>query len=117
MSKDNNVNEISCYLTKEVIDAHRDDIIYINHKIMEGLKDNNIKDIDFCDVSAGSIQVRLFHKDIPGYACDSVDLSYEWDNIEEVIENAITAFKNFDNPKRVNGFKEFIADGEKWGWD
>lgn len=117
MSKYNNVNEISCYLTEEVVNAHRDDIIYINSKIMEGLKDNNIKNIDFCDVSAGSIQIRLFHKDIGGYSCGSVDLSYDWDNIEEVIEQAIAVFKNFDTPERIKSYKNFIADGEKYGWD
>lgn len=117
MSKHNSVNGINCYLSEEIVDEHRDDIIHINDEIMKQLEGTGIDCVDFCDVSAGSIQVRLFHKDVPGYSYADVNLSYDWDNIEEVVQDAIEAFKRLDNPEHLSSYKRFIADGEKYGWD
>lgn len=111
------INDIPCFLTQEDIDNHRDDIIRINDKIMEGLKGTNIKSIDFCDASCGYIPVRLFHKDVGGFAFTSVKLNSDWSNIEEVIQDAIDSFKRLDKPEHIKSYKSFLEDGQRYGWD
>ena len=111
------IEGIKVYLSTDDIANHEKDIIHINKEISERLKNTSFSYLDFCDVSAGAIQVRLFHKEISGYCYIYTNLKYDWSNIEEVINDAVNEFKRCDTSEHLKSYKKFIADGEKYGWD
>ena len=103
---------------KDDTKEHMNDIFYIHDKIVEGLKDTNLSDVYFWETYDGSvIYIQLMHKDIQGYVYTSINFNKDWDNKDEIIQKSIEEFKKLDNPKHLKGYKEFLADGEKWGWD
>lgn len=117
LSKDDNIEGIVVYMTPHDIENHKQDVIRINKEVSEGLKGTNFERLDFCDVGANGIQVRLMHKEIKGYCTVLATVKYSWDNVDEVIKECIEDFKSFDNPKKVMEYKNFLAEGEKYGWD
>ena len=51
------------YLSIKMLINHAEQLHKIEQDIEEGLKDNeNFEGVDFCDVSAGGIQIRIHHK-------------------------------------------------------
>ena len=111
------IDNIRCYLNRQEAEEHKADIKRIVAEITDKLKDTNLMEVSFCDVSAGTIQVNLIHKDTPCYTFLHVALNHEWDNIDDLIEEAVTEFKKYDNEKHVKSYKSFLSDGEKYGWD
>lgn len=78
----------------------------------------NFNGIDYCDVSAGGIQIRLFHKEVKGYAYgDQVTLKYDLSNADECVDRIVRVWEYYDTPENLKRTKSFIADGEKYGWD
>ena len=74
--------------------------------------------IDFCDVHAGGIQVRIHHKQIKGYSYGhQVTINYDFSNMDEVPELVTRVFKYYDTSDQVKTMKSYIAQGEKYGWD
>lgn len=107
------------FLSLNILEEHLDELIYIENKINEALKSyENFEGIDFCDVHAGGIQIRGHHKQIKGYTYgDQPTLNYDFSNIEECIQEFINMWKYYDTPEKVKNELDFIADGEKYGWD
>lgn len=99
--------------------ANKEIFINIQNSINEKLKDHpNFDGIDFCDVNANGIQIRLHHKQIKGYTLsDQATLNYDLTNVEEVIDKSVKNFTTFDTEENIKGYQEFIADGDKYGWD
>ena len=99
--------------------ANREALISMQNKINEKLKNYpNFDSIDFCDVGANGIQIRLHHKQINGYTLsEQATLKYDLSNIEEVIDASINNFIAFDTEDNIKGYKEFLAEGDKYGWD
>lgn len=107
------------YLSHEFIEKHYkelktiEDLIY---KLLSGFE--NFDGIDFCDVGAGGIQIRLFHKQIKGYSYGAqITLNYDFSNKEDVPFLVAKEFVRTDNRESVLAEKEFIEFGEKYGWD
>ena len=115
--EDFKINGINCYMDRQEAEDHKADIERIVAEITDRLKGTNLKEVSFCDVSGNTIQVNLIHKDVPCYAFLHVELNRTWDNIDDLIEEAVTEFKKYDNEKHVKSYKEFLSDGEKYGWD
>lgn len=107
------------FLSVSIIEKHLQELLYIENKIAEALKDfKNFKGIDFCNVSAGGIQIRGHHKRIKNYTYGTQPtIKYDFSNIEECIQEFVEMWKQYDTPERVNAELRFIADGEKYGWD
>lgn len=99
--------------------ANREALINIQNRINEKLKIYpNFDSIDFCDVGANGIQIRLHHKQINGYTLsEQATLKYDLSNVEEVIDESIENFIKFDTKDNIRGYKEFLAEGDKYGWD
>ena len=99
--------------------ANREVLIDIQNKINEKLKNYpNFDGIDFCDVRANGIQIRLHHKQINDYTLsEQATLKYDLSNIEEVIDTSVNNFIAFDTEDNIKGYKEFLAEGDKYGWD
>ena len=63
--KNDKLGKRSHFITSETVDKHLDDMIYIYDNICSSLSHYpNFDGLDFCDVSAGGIQIRLFHKEV-----------------------------------------------------
>lgn len=99
--------------------ANREALISMQNKINEKLKNYpNFDSIDFCDVGANGIQIRLHHKQINGYTLsEQATLKYDLSNMEEVIDESVENFIKFDTKDNIKGYKEFLAEGDKYGWD
>lgn len=107
------------YLKDNILEKHYDKLMYIETQINEKLADfENFDGIDFCDVRAGGIQIRGFHKEIKGYTYgDQITIEYDFSNCEDAIDKFVNMWKNADTPEKVESYKDFIAAGERWGWD
>jgi len=107
------------FLADNIITKYLQELLHIEKTITEGLKNYpNFTGIDFCDVSAGGIQIRGHHNQINGYTYgDQPTIKYDFSNIEECIQEFIEMWKERDMPEEVCEFKKFIRDGEKYGWD
>ena len=78
----------------------------------------NYGGIDFCDVNAGGIQVRIHHNSISGYTYgQQKTILYDFSNIDEIPFEVVREFVRIDVPEAIQREKKFIADGEKYGWD
>lgn len=100
-------------------EKYKNELIYIENAIKEKLKDYpNFKGIDFCNVGAGGIQIRGYHKDINSYTYgDQITIKYDFSNYLECINEFVEMWTAYDTPEKIKVFKDFIADGDKWGWD
>jgi hypothetical protein len=107
------------YLHEEIYEKHKNDFIKIQNEITEQLKDYpNFNGIDFCDVSAGGIQIRGHHININGYSYgDQPTIEYDFSNVDECIKQFVKKWKEYDNPDNYRLFIKFIENGEKYGWD
>lgn len=88
-------------------------------EINEALKDFPYFDgIDFSDVGANGIQIRGHHELIPNrtYGHQST-ISYDLTNITEATQEFIDSWKALDKPQKVAEYKNFLAMGDKYGWD
>lgn len=74
--------------------------------------------VDFCDVSAGGIQVRLHHKKIKGYTYgEQKTIKYDFSNAADIPAQVIKEFIDINNEEDIQSMKKFIRFGEKYGWD
>lgn len=107
------------FVSNNMLLEHFKDFKDIEDKIEYGLREyQNFDGIDFCDVSAHGIQVRIHHKEIAGYTYgEQFTIKYDFSNKEEIPDLVINHFKEIDTPDRIRGRKEFISWGEKYGWD
>lgn len=119
MKKYYNITQFKSYLLEETVRKHENDFKYINKKINNKLKEyKNFDGIDFCDVSANGIQIRGHHKEIKGYTFgEQPTIKYDFSNVEDAIEEFVDMWKKCDNSSYLIKLKNFIAFGEKYGWD
>ena len=107
------------FLSHKVLQEHFDELKKTEElidKLLSGFE--NYGGIDFCDVSAGGIQIRIHHNSISGYTFgDQKTILYDFSNIKEIPFEVAEEFIRIDNPKAINKEKAFIAYGEKYGWD
>ena len=117
----NNINEFQRkpYVRQDILDKYKDKMLYVQNKIADLLSDyENFDGVDFCDVHAGGIQVRGFHKLVNGYSYENQPtIEYDFRNVNEVIEEFVDTWKFFDTPQKVDSYLNFIREGQKWGWD
>ena len=81
--------------------------------------DPNFDDIDFCDVSAGGIQIRLKHKAIKTQCVgEQYTLHYNLDNIEECYNKVINEWNEIVSDKRyIPAYQRMLDDFAKYGCD
>lgn len=111
--------DIKAYMDKKEAEAHIEDIKKLKQIIESKLESNkNFDKFDLSDVSAGGIQVRMFHKNIKNYSYgQQFTINHEWNNIEEVANKAVENFMQLDTEEQVNKYNTFLKAGEKYGWD
>lgn len=99
--------------------GHKDMFETIHISIVTALDGfENFDGIDFCDVGAGGIQIRGHHKRVKGYCFgEQVTIKYDFSNSIEAVDEFITMWKAHDNDEALHDYLEFIAFGEKFGWD
>lgn len=107
------------YINTGILEKHKGQLCYIEKEIGKNLKSYpNFKGIDFCDVHAGGIQIRGHHKDIKNYCFgEQITIKYDFSNYKDAITQFVDMWKSLDNDSFISGYKSFLADGEKWGWD
>lgn len=107
------------FVKLETLEKHKIDLIYIENTINKYLAGfENFEGIDFCDVSAGGIQIRGHHKEIKGYTYGAQPtIKYDFSNIEEAMWDFIKMWGDYDAPHNIYKELAFIKDGEKYGWD
>lgn len=107
------------YLSFKMINEHFNDFMYIQdliYKLLSGFE--NFNGIDFCDVHAGGIQVRIHHKKIKGYTYGQQQtILYDFSNKTEIPWQVAKEFVKKDNEKDIKATQDFIKDGETYGWD
>lgn len=114
--KDPQLGEFTHRLNPDTYKQHFDDFVYIYESITKQLSGSpNFDGVDFCDVLAGGITIHLQHKDVGSYL--TVTLLYDFSNKEEVIQDAVNQWKIWDKPKYVSAYKDFLNQGNKYGWD
>lgn len=107
------------FVTIKTLEAHKGEMVKIEKLITKGLKDyENFNGINFCDVGANGIQIRGRHKQIEGYTYGKQPtIKYDFTNKDMVVSEFIEMWKAYDTPENVESFKEFLRQGEKYGWD
>ena len=107
------------FLEDQMLKKHFDELKRIENEITAGLKEYpNFAAIDFCDVRAGGIQIRGFHKEVKGHCYgDQITVKYDFSNINTAIDSFIEMWKKEDTIEHLSNYKSFLADGEKYGWD
>lgn len=107
------------YMNIKMIEDHLEELIFIQNDIHKKLKGyENFLGIDFCDVSAGGIQIRGHHKDITGYTYgQQPTIKYDFSNIKEAISQFVNMWFEYDCDEYISREKDIIAFGEKYGWD
>lgn len=117
----NDINEFQRkpYVRQDTLDKYKDKMLYVQNKIADLLSDcENFDGVDFCDVHAGGIQVRGFHKLVKGYSYGyQPTIEYDFSNVNEVVEDFVDTWKYEDVPQKVDSYLNFLHDGEKCGWD
>lgn len=109
---------MSDYLKEPMLKEHGKDFDEIRKRISEALKDyDNFIGVDFVDVRAGGVQISGIHKQIGHYYFVSSTIDYDFENVDEAIDEFVNGWKETDNPKHVNGLLSFLRMGEKYGWD
>lgn len=106
------------FVTLETLENHKEQLLHIEATIGARLTNYpNFKGIDFCDVSAGGIQIRGYHKEIEHYTYgQQPTIQYDFSNVNAVINKFVTMWKSMDNPKTVNETKFFLHHGEATDW-
>lgn len=119
MNKNQEICGINVYMEEEMINNHKNEIKWLVNHINENLKDRpNFNGFDLCDVNANGIQIRMFNKQIRNYSFgDQFTIDYDWSNYKEAANKAIENFRNYDNDKYIVSYKNFLENGEKYGWD
>ena len=107
------------FVKLETLEKYKDKMLHIENTINKYLKGfENFQGIDFCNVSAGGIQIRGHHKEIKGYTYgQQPTIEYDFSNADDVIWEFLKMWGEVDNPQAISREKAFIADGEKYGWD
>ena len=107
------------YVSLKILEEHKKDLLEIETQINNSLYDyKNFEGIDFCDVNAGSISIRGHHKQIKGYTYGTQPkIKYDFSNKNEVVTEFVQMWQENDTEKSLKRQQEFIADGEKYGWD
>ena len=107
------------FMRVPLLEANKENLVRIERSITELLSDHeNFTGIDFCDVSAGGIQIRGHHGQINGYTYGrQITIKYDFSNCIEVVTEFVKMWKELDTPDKLRSEKSFIADGEKYGWD
>lgn len=78
----------------------------------------NFDGVDFCDVNAGGIQIRGYHKQIEGHTYGyQPTIKEDLSNIIKATEIFIDMWKTEDTPAQVQNFKDFLEMGKLYGWD
>lgn len=111
------------YVSYSILKEHKDVFINIENlvnKLLDGFE--NYDGIDFCDVGASGIQIRIHHKMIKGYTYGKQHtILYDFSNVADGgVEMAMTVVKEFldnDNDDSIRQELDMIADGEKYGWN
>lgn len=107
------------FIKIEILENHKEDLLKIENdinKLLKGFED--FQGIDFCDVSAGGIQIRGHHKYIKGYTYgDQPTIKYDFSNKDDIVMEFVSMWYKRDNPSNIRSELKFIADGEKYGWD
>ena len=74
--------------------------------------------VNFCDVSAGGIQIRGTNQSTDGYFMVQTTVPYSFCGYMEKAEEFVKNYKEYyGNADTVNEAKKFIWFGEKYGWD
>lgn len=107
------------YMSHKMLEEHFDELKRTEaliDKMLSGFE--NYGGIDFCNVGAGGIQVRIHHNSITGYTYgQQKTILYDFSNIDEIPFEVVKEFVRIDVPEAILREKSFIAMGEKYGWD
>ncbi len=106
------------YMNKVLLTTFENLLLDIQDIIHDGLKDYpNFLGVQFIDVYAGGIQIRGFHKQVPGYFYGKqVTIKYDMSNAYEAADVFIEAWKESDTEDTVKATLSFIKEGEEYGW-
>lgn len=107
------------FMNIKMIEEHFEELMFIQNDIHKKLKGyENFLGIDFCNVGANGIQIRGHHKNITGYTYgEQPTIKYDFSNIKEAISKFVNMWFEYDCDEYISKEKEFIAFGEKYGWD
>lgn len=107
------------YLSCQILKEHFQELKEIENIIDERLSAyENYDGIDFCDVYAGGIQIRMHHKKVKGYTVGrQITIEYDFSNAKEVPDLVCAAFIANDNKENIAALNSFIEQGKKYGWD
>ena len=107
------------FMNIKMIEEHFEELMFIQNDIHKKLKGyENFLGIDFCNVSAGGIQIRGHHKNITGYTYgEQPTIKYDFSNIKEAISEFVNMWFEYDCDEYISREKDIIAFGEKYGWD
>lgn len=106
------------FISDKMLEEHYDDFKRTEtliDKLLSGFE--NYDGIDFCDVQASGIQVRIHHKCIRGYTYgQQKTIRYDFSNINEIPFDVVREFIRIDEPSAILSEQDFIREGEKYGW-
>lgn len=103
----------------EELEVYKEDLAAIEKEINEKLKDQKgFRGIDFGRNADGNIYIRGFHSEVQGYSYgNQAVVSNTFEDKQEVIDNFVEMWKENDAKEKVDQYKRFIENGERYGWD
>jgi hypothetical protein len=105
-------------ISEEILKEYKNHLLHIENEINKQLSDTGFDSICFHENYRGDIVINGLHKEVQGYYySNSVEIKKDFSNYIECIDEFVTMWKEYDTPERVKAYKEFIRDGERWGWD
>lgn len=113
----------SPFVKYSLLVEHKD--VFLNiEKLVDKMLSNfeHYNGIDFCDVSAGGIQIRLHHNQIKNYTYGKqYTIKYDFSNVEDggldIALQVVREFIEKDKPEFITSELNMIREGEKYDWN
>lgn len=107
------------FMRVELLEKCKNTLVKIEQSINKLLSEyENFQGIDFCDVSAGGIQIRGHHAQIKGYTYGrQLTIQYDMSNSLDMVAEFVEMWRAVDTPEKIASEKLYIFEGEKYGWD
>lgn len=106
-------------VSPEVLERNKDILLHVEKEISDRLSDYpNFGGIWWQHLGNDEFKIATMHKQIPEYRYPTptfINVNNK-ETIETVIQRVVSKWKTFDVPEEIQTFKDFIADGKKYGW-
>lgn len=114
------INDVRCFLDENLTIDKANALCESSECIAEYVSKRfpNFDHVDFCDVHAGGIQIRGFHKQISGFTFGGQPtIKYDFSNLYDAVSDFIRGWEHDDTPENIAYYKKFLTNIAEYGCD